>query len=115
MTDKQATARKVSAGIEFHGRKMDFGFKFEDLPRYWYGNDAFKSTLMNALSCLFLEGERLFIDAVRDNEHHVKDEHLKAQVKNFIKRMMKNDIKLYLPNITDLLRLRRLLFVFLMK
>ena len=59
MTDKQATARKVSAGIEFHGRKMDFGFKFEDLPRYWYGNDAFKSTLMNALSCLFLEGERL--------------------------------------------------------
>ncbi len=86
MTDKQATARKVSAGIEFHGRKMDFGFKFEDLPRYWYGNDAFKSTLMNALSCLFLEGERLFIDAVRDNEHHVKDEHLKAQVKNFIKQ-----------------------------
>ena len=86
MTITQTQAREISAGIQFHGRKMDFGFEFEELPRYWYGNDAFKSTLMNALSCLFLEGERLFIDAVRDNQHLVTDERLKTQVKNFIKQ-----------------------------
>lgn len=86
MTINKRTPREISSDIEFHGRKMDFGFEFKELPRYWYGDDAFKSTLMNALSCLFLEGERLFIDAVRDNEHLVTNPRLKEQVKNFIKQ-----------------------------
>ena len=75
------TAREISADIEFPGRKMDFGFDFRDLPRYWNDNDAFKTHFMNALSCLFLEGERMFIDAVRDSQHLVKDEKLLSQVK----------------------------------
>ncbi|MDF1763947.1 MAG: metal-dependent hydrolase [Oleibacter sp.] len=86
MTMNKPTPREISSEVEIQGRKMDFDFKFEDLPRYWFGNDAFKTTLMNALSCLFLEGERLFIDAVRDNEHLVTDAKLKQQVKHFIKQ-----------------------------
>ena len=80
------TAREISADIEFPGRKMDFGFDFRDLPRYWNDNDAFKTHFMNALSCLFLEGERMFIDAVRDSQHLVKNEKLLSQVKSFIKQ-----------------------------
>ncbi len=65
---------------------MDFGFDFKDLPRYWNDNDAFKTHFMNALSCLFLEGERMFIDAVRDHQDQITDETLKQQVKSFIKQ-----------------------------
>lgn len=80
------SARDISAEISFPGRKMDFGFDFNDLPRYWNDNDAFKSHFMNALSCLFLEGERMFIDAVRDHQDLVKDKTLQEQVKSFIKQ-----------------------------
>ena len=78
------TAREISADIEFPGRKMDFGFDFEDLPRYWNDNDAFKTHFMNALSCLFLEGERMFIDAVRDYREEIPDPDLKKAATAFI-------------------------------
>jgi predicted metal-dependent hydrolase len=80
------SAREISAEISFPGRKMDFGFDFKEMPRYWNDNDAFKTHFMNALSCLFLEGERMFIDAVRDHQDQITDETLKQQVKSFIKQ-----------------------------
>ena len=76
----------ISAEMKIPGRKMDFEFDLNELPRYWYDNSAFKSTYMNALSCLFPEGERMFIDAVRDNQHKVSDPRLLEQVKGFIKQ-----------------------------
>ena len=80
------TAHEISAQMDIPGRKMEFEFDLDNLPRYWHGGDIFKTTYMNALSCLFPEGERMFIDAVRDNQHHVKDEKLLSQVKGFIKQ-----------------------------
>lgn len=80
------SAQDISASMNFSGRKMDFGFDFKDLPRYWYDDDPVKTHLLNALSCLFLEGERIFIDSVRAHEHLITDERLKEQVKNFIKQ-----------------------------
>ena len=80
------TSREISANMEIPGRKMDFDYALEDLPRYWFDNDAFKSTYMAALSCQFPEGERMFMDAVRDHQDGVKDQALLNQVKGFIKQ-----------------------------
>ena len=80
------TALDISSQMDIPGRKMNFEFDLEELPRYWHGGSVFKTTYMNALSCLFPEGERMFIDAVRDNQHFVKDEKLLKQVTGFIKQ-----------------------------
>jgi uncharacterized protein len=85
-TITKQTALDISAQMTIPGRKMNFEFDLNELPRYWHGGDVFKTTYMNALSCLFPEGERMFIDAVRDNQHFVKDEALLKQVKGFIKQ-----------------------------
>lgn len=79
-------AQKISAQMNIPGRKMEFGFDLNELPRYWFDNNAFKTTYMNALSCLFPEGERMFIDAVRDHQHKISDPRLLEQIKGFIKQ-----------------------------
>jgi len=81
-----ANAKAISAAMEIPGRKMDFDYALEDLPRYWFDNDAFKSTYMGALSCQFPEGERMFMDSVRDHLDQIKDPRLQEQVKGFIKQ-----------------------------
>lgn len=80
------TAQEISASIEIPGRKMDFEFELDDIPRHWFANDAFRSTYMNALSCLFPEGERMFMDAVRAHQDKISDEKLLQQIKGFIKQ-----------------------------
>lgn len=79
-------AQTISALMDIPGRKMEFDFDLNQLPRYWFDNNVFKTTYMNALSCLFPEGERMFIDAVRDSQHKVTDPRLLQQVKGFIKQ-----------------------------
>ncbi len=79
-------SKRISAEINIPGRKMDFGFNLAALPKYWYGNDAFKSTYMGALSCQFPEGERMFMDAVRDHQDKISDPRLLEQIKGFIKQ-----------------------------
>jgi hypothetical protein len=79
-------ALDISTEMDIPGRKMEFEFDLDKLPRYWHGGDIFKTTYMNALSCLFPEGERMFIDAVRDHKHLIKDEKLLEQMKGFIKQ-----------------------------
>lgn len=86
MTSKLQKARAISASINIPGRKMEFDFELDDIPKYWYANDAFSSTFINALSCLFPEGERMFMDAVRDHQDKITDPQLLQQVKGFIKQ-----------------------------
>ncbi len=38
----------------------------QDIPRHWFGGDAFKSRFFDAMSTLFPEGERFFIACIRD-------------------------------------------------
>ena len=86
MNEKLKSALDISNSIEIKGRKMDFEFELDDIPRYWFGGDAFKSTFLNALSCLFPEGERMFMDAVRDCKDKITDPVLLEQIKGFIKQ-----------------------------
>ena len=57
-------------------------------PRFWNGNDAFRTAFANALSMSFPIGEQFFIDAVKAGLAHLPDtvenHALRAGVKKFI-------------------------------
>jgi predicted metal-dependent hydrolase len=55
-----------------------------DIPRYWLGNDAFKTRFFEAMSLTFPDGERYFIDCVRKYRDRIADPELAAQVKSFM-------------------------------
>lgn len=61
----------------------DFGLD-GDIPRYWFGGDAFKTRFFDAMSMLFPEGEKFFIACVRDYRDQITDPVLQAEVKDFI-------------------------------
>jgi uncharacterized protein len=65
-------------------RRLDFDFDPQAVPRDWYGGDAHMTTLVSALSVLFPEGERFFVDAVRRYRSRVRDPKLLAAVEAFI-------------------------------
>ena len=86
LTPRLQRALDISSEMTIPGRKMTFAFRLDYIPRYWNDNDAFKSTFMNALSCLFPEGERMFMEAVRAHQHRIHDGQLNEQIKGFIKQ-----------------------------
>jgi hypothetical protein len=65
-------------------RQLDFAFDPSAVPRDWYGSDPFLSTFCDSLSVLFPEGERFFIDSVKQVRHLVADSALEAQIAGFI-------------------------------
>lgn len=52
--------------------------------RHWHGGDAFKSHFFDAMSLLFPDGERFFIDSVRAYRDQVSDPQQLAQIRGFI-------------------------------
>lgn len=54
-----------------------------DIPKYWFGGDAFKTRLFDAMSLLFPEGEKFFIACVRDYRERIENPELLRQVKEF--------------------------------
>lgn len=62
---------------------LDFGLD-GDIPRHWFGGDVFKTRFFDAMSLLFPEGERYFIECVRDYRGQVTDPELAEQVRHFI-------------------------------
>ena len=65
--------------------KLDFDLG-GDIPKYWFGNDVFKSRYFDALSTIFPEGERYFISCVRDYRDQVTDPKLLQEIKDFIRQ-----------------------------
>ncbi len=63
---------------------MDFEFDPVRVPREWYRDDPYITSMLDALSLLFPEGERFFIDAVKKLRHHVTDPELDAAIDGFI-------------------------------
>ena len=64
-------------------KDLDFGLD-GDIPKYWLDNDPFKTRFFDAMSVLFPEGERFFIECVRDYRDQITDSVLREQVKNFM-------------------------------
>ncbi len=67
--------------------RMDLDFGLDgDIPKYWFGGDAFKSRFFDAMSTLFPEGERFFINCVRDFRDQVTDPAMQRDVADFIRQ-----------------------------
>jgi predicted metal-dependent hydrolase len=64
-------------------RNLEFQFD-ADVPRYWLGNDAFRTRFFDACSLRFPAGERFFVQCVRDYAGAVRDPSLAQMVKEFI-------------------------------
>lgn len=75
------TARHPVYDITLRTPSFEFG---QDIPDFWYDNDVFKSMLLSALSTVFPEGERFFIDAVRHYQPHIQDAELQQAIRLFI-------------------------------
>ncbi|WP_339650341.1 metal-dependent hydrolase [Halopseudomonas pelagia] len=69
--------------LSIRPRHMDFDLP-NPLPRHWHSNDPFKTHFFNAMSVLFPDGERYFIDSVRHFRDQVTDPALKEQIRGFI-------------------------------
>lgn len=54
------------------------------VPRDWCANDPFETTFLNALSLLFPEGERFFVDSVKQHKDLVTDPELSRAIVGFI-------------------------------
>jgi predicted metal-dependent hydrolase len=62
--------------------RLDFGFD-QEIPKYWFGGDAFKSRFWDALSVIFPPGEKFFMTTVRDFRDRVTDPKLLQDIKDF--------------------------------
>ena len=70
-------------GIDIKPRKMTFKYP-QDIPKYWCRNDPVPTHFFHALSLLFPQGERFFMDSVRNYENQILDPILKKQIKGFL-------------------------------
>lgn len=77
----QTTEKRVPAAIAPRALRFSWG---ADLPRFWFGGDAFRTHYMNALSLLFPQGEQFFIETVRALRHASRDATLDAEIGAFI-------------------------------
>jgi len=65
-------------------RQVDFDFDPAQVPRDWCAGDPFLSTHLDALSLLFPEGERFFVDSVKQVRERVTSAELNEQIDGFI-------------------------------
>ena len=72
-------------------QNLDFGID-QDLPKFWFGQDPFKTRVFDALSITFPVGERYFISSVRLFRDQITDPELQARVKDFIKQEAQHGI-----------------------
>lgn len=73
------------AGASFPVRRMNFNF--DNVPEYWMNGSAGLTHFMTALSALFPDGEKLFIDSVRAVRNHPaikENEALQKEISAFI-------------------------------
>ncbi len=68
----------------FPVRKQNFKFNSKITPKDWYGNNIVLTSMWNALSITFPEGESFFVRSVKYYQKQITDEYLKVSVKNFI-------------------------------
>ncbi len=73
---------KAPKNIHIEPRRMDF--PFENIERYWFGNDPVLTHFLNALSLTFPDGERFFVDSVRAFRDQIKDPKLQKEISGFI-------------------------------
>lgn len=74
------------APVQLKFRRMNFGLEAAQLPKHWYADSPALSHFFNALSAVFPDGEKYFIDSVRAYEDMITDPELKQQVREFVRQ-----------------------------
>jgi predicted metal-dependent hydrolase len=59
------------------------GLVFDDVPREWLGGNLVATHMFDGLNFLFPEGERFFIQSVKDHLAQVEDPELRRQIRGF--------------------------------
>lgn len=73
------------AGGPLEIRARNINFNLEDaLDTHWHSDNAVLTAFFNGLSLMFPEGERYFMDSVRNFSDQVEDPTLKSHVKGFL-------------------------------
>ncbi|MFM7735251.1 MAG: metal-dependent hydrolase [Alphaproteobacteria bacterium] len=65
--------------------RLDFGLD-QDIPRWWFGGDPFRTRFFDAMSTLFPQGERMFIESVRALRDRIEDPELLADIDGFARQ-----------------------------
>jgi len=65
--------------------RLDFDLE-GDIPRWWFAGDPFKTRFFDAMSTLFPQGERMFIDSVRAYRDRIDDPVLLAEIDGFTRQ-----------------------------
>jgi predicted metal-dependent hydrolase len=65
-------------------RRLDFAFDPAAVPTAWYAGEEHPSAFLSALSLLFPEGEKFFVDSVRRYADRIDDPELRAAVDGFV-------------------------------
>jgi predicted metal-dependent hydrolase len=65
-------------------RDVELGLTSSRVPRDWCSSDPFDTTFLNALSLLFPEGERFFVDSVKQHKDQITDPELSRAIVGFI-------------------------------
>jgi predicted metal-dependent hydrolase len=65
-------------------RDVDFDFDPKQVRLDWASGDPFQTVFLNAFSLLFPEGEKFFVESVKQHKDFVKTPELAAAVKGFI-------------------------------
>jgi predicted metal-dependent hydrolase len=71
---------RADRAIPVRAPKFRFG---ADIPRLWFGGNAFLTFFFDGLNLTFPEGERLFVRAVHEHRARIQDPVLLAQMRGF--------------------------------
>ncbi|OTG63166.1 metal-dependent hydrolase [Acinetobacter silvestris] len=85
----------MNALVKYHAdpvvrTKLDF--KLDEVPRFWFANDPFRTRIFDALSLTFPDGERYFIESVRLFRDKITEPELKQRVSDFIRQEAQHGI-----------------------
>lgn len=72
--------------------RTQLNFKLDEIPRFWFGGDPFKTRMFDALSLTFPDGERYFIECVRLFRNQISDPELQQRVADFIRQEAQHGI-----------------------
>ena len=67
-------------------RPRKVAFDTSAVPRHWNGGDPVLTRFFDALSVHFPEGERFFIESVRNFQDQVSDQRLREDIRHFIRQ-----------------------------
>ena len=72
--------------------RRDLNFHLDEIPRFWFGDDPFRTRIFDALSLTFPDGERYFIQCVRLFREQIQRPELAERVKEFIQQEAQHGI-----------------------